>query len=155
MFKLFGWRDFQNRFGTSNVGLTQIAMSGGLDSTTVAYMTAPTFPYGRGDLGRMPAFTQTDLNVAHTFRIGERLGIKLEATAMNLFNQATVISRVTQMNWNGNITRDQLPLTDFFNGYNLSDYIRPGMPTYNPIYGLPGADPVDGGLMHGWASHPT
>ena len=51
VFKLFGWRDFQNRFGTSNIGLTQVAMSGGLDSTTVTYMTAPTFPFGRGDLG--------------------------------------------------------------------------------------------------------
>ena len=60
VFKVFGWREFQNRFGSSNIGLTQVAMSGGLDSTTVGYLTAPTFPFGRGDLGRMPVFTQTD-----------------------------------------------------------------------------------------------
>jgi hypothetical protein len=148
VFKLFGWRDFQNRFGRSSTGVTQLAMSGGLDSTTVTYMTAPTFPFGRGDMGRMPAFTQTDMNLSHTFSIGERLGLKLEANAINLLNQAAVISRVTQMNFNGNITRDQLPLSGFFAGYKLSDYVRPGLSNYNAIYGLPGSDPVDGGVMY-------
>ena len=148
VFKLFGWRDFQNRFGISNVGLTQVAMSGGLDSTTITYMTAPTFPFGRGDLGRMPTFTQTDMNVSHTFRAGERIGIKVEANAVNLLNQAAVISRVTQMNWNGNVTRDQLPVSSFFQGYKVADFVRPGLSSYNAIYGLPGSDPVDGGVMY-------
>ena len=148
VFKLFGWRDFSNRLGVSTIGLTQLAMSGGLDSTTVTYLTAPTFPFGRGDMGRMPVFTQTDLNFAHTFRLGERIGLKLEASAFNLLNQAAVISRVTQMNWNGNITRDQLPVSQFFNGYKLSDFVRPGLPTYNAVYGLPGGDPMDGGVAY-------
>lgn len=148
VFKLFGWRDFSNRLGISTIGLTQLAMSGGLDSTTVTYLTAPTFPFGRGDMGRMPVFTQTDLNFAHTFRIGERVGLKLEANAFNLLNQAAVISRVTQMNWNGNITRDQLPVSQFFNGYKLSDFVRPGLSSYNAIYGLPGGDPMDGGVAY-------
>jgi hypothetical protein len=99
-------------------------------------------------MGRMPVFTQTDLNLSHTFRMGERYGLKFEANAMNLLNQATVISRVTQMNWNGNVTREQLPVSNFFDGYNVSDYVRPGLPTYNPIYGLPGRDPVDGGVAY-------
>ena len=47
------------------------------------------------------------MNVSHTFRVGERLGHgRSEANAMNLLNQGTVISRVTQMNWNSNITRE-------------------------------------------------
>ena len=110
----------------SSIGVTQLAMSGGLDSTTVTYMTAPTFPFGRGDMGRMPVFTQTDMNLSHTFRIGEHVGLKLEANAINLLNQAAVISRVTQMNFNGNITRDQLPLSQLLAGYKLSDFVRPG-----------------------------
>lgn len=138
--KLFGWREFSNRFGNSSLGLTQVAMSGGLDSTTVTYMTAPTFPFGRGDLGRMPTFTQTDMNVSHTFRLGESVGLRFEANAMNLLNQATVISRFTQMNWNANITSNQLPLQEFFNGYRVSDYVRPGLASYNALYGLPGSD---------------
>jgi len=125
-----------------------VAMSGALDSTTVTYMTAPTFPNGRGDLGRMPTFTQTDMNVSHTFHVGERIGMKFEANAINVLNQAVVISRVTQMNWGSNITRDQLPLSSFFQGYNLSDFVRPGLASYNAIYGLPGGDPVDGGVVY-------
>ncbi|HYI93520.1 MAG TPA: TonB-dependent receptor [Bryobacteraceae bacterium] len=148
VFKLFGWRDFNNRFGVTNIGITQVAMSGGLDSTTVTYMTAPMFPFGRGDLGRMPVFTQTDLNFGHAFRIGERFGLKFEANATNLLNQATVISRVTQMNWNSNITRNELPLSQFFQGFNLSNFVRPGASNYNAIYGLPGGDPVDGGVVY-------
>ncbi|HYP05373.1 MAG TPA: TonB-dependent receptor [Bryobacteraceae bacterium] len=146
--KLFGWREYSNRLGATSVGLTQMAMSGGLDSTTIAYVTAPTFPFGRGDMGRMPVLTQTDMNLAHTFRLGERYGLKFEVNATNLLNQATVISRVTQMNWNGNITREQLPLTEFFAGYRVSDHVRPGKASYNPIYGLPGRDPVDGGASY-------
>jgi hypothetical protein len=111
-------------------------------------MTAPTFPFGRGDLGRMPVFTQTDMNFAHTFRVGERLGLKFEANATNLLNQATVISRVTQLNWNGAITRNQLPVSRFFQGFNLNDFVRPGLANYNAIYGLPGGDPVDGGVVY-------
>ena len=148
VFKLFGWRDFTNRFGITNIGLTQVAMSGGLDSTTVTYLTAPTFPNGRGDMGRMPVFTQTDLNLAHNFRLNERVGLRLEANAINLLNQAAVISRVTQMNWTSNITRDQLPLSSFFNGYRVTDFVRPGASGYNAVYGLPGGDPVDGGVVY-------
>ena len=29
-----------------------------------------------------------------------------------------------------------------------SDYVRPGLSVYNPIYGLPGRDPVDGGAAY-------
>ena len=123
-------------------------MSGGLDSTTVTYMTAPTFPFGRGDLGRMPVFTQTDVNFRTPSVSVSGFGLKLEANAINLLNQATVISRVTQMNFNGNITRDQFPLSSFFHGYKLSDFVRPGLSNYNAIYGLPGSDPVDGGVMY-------
>jgi hypothetical protein len=149
VFKLFGWREFRNRLGASNIGVTQLAMSGGLDSTTVGYLTAPTFPFGRGDLGRMPVFTQTDLNLTHTFRLSERFQLKLEAVATNLLNQAAVLSRVTQINRTGNITARQLPLNQFFAGYDVAEFLRPGggLPP-NPIYGLPGGDPADGGLVY-------
>jgi hypothetical protein len=135
------------------VGLTQIAMSGTPDSSTVLYLTAPTFPYGRGDMGRTPFFTQTDLNLTHTIRVHERASLKLEATAMNVLNQAAVVSRVSQMNRQGAITSARLPLDQFFAGYNVSDLVGPGLTTgaaWNPIYGLPGGDPADGGIA--WKS---
>lgn len=152
-FKLFGWKEIPNRFGTTAIGLTQVAMSGTPDSTTVVYLTAPTFPNGRGDLGRTPFYTQTDLNLTHTIRIHERASIRLEATAMNVFNQAAVTSRVSQLNRQGAITSQELPLDQFFSGYRVSDFVRPGRTTgaaWNPLYGLPGGDPVDGGVA--WKS---
>jgi hypothetical protein len=148
VFKMFGWREVNSRLGTTNIGITQLATSGGLDSTTVGYLTAPTFPFGRGDLGRLPVFTQTDVNLTHTIRISETMNLKFEATAMNVMNQAAVLSRVTQMNRSGNISAQQLPLDRFFAGYNVSDFIRAGDAFYNPIYGLPGGDPAEGGLMY-------
>jgi hypothetical protein len=149
VFKIFAWQERSSRFGTTTIGGTQVAMSGGLDSTTVNYLTAPTYPFGRGDMGRMPTFTQTDVSVSHQIRFSERLSMKLEANATNLLNQAAVISRVTHMTRQGNISRQQLPWDAFFNGYNVQDFVHPGSsPAWNPIYGLPGGDPVDGGVMY-------
>jgi hypothetical protein len=153
VFKAFAWREFPNRLGTTAAGLTQVAMSGTPDSTTVLYLTAPTFPYGRGDMGRTPVFTQTDLNLAHTFRLRERASLKFEATATNLLNQAAVVSRVSQLNRQGAITSAELPLDRFFAGYRVTEFVRPGNTTgaaWNPIYGLAGGDPADGGVA--WKS---
>ena len=66
---------------------------------------------------------------------------------MNALNQAAVISRVTQINRTGNITARELPLSQFFAGYRVSDFVHPGK-GFNPIYGLPGGDLADGGVMH-------
>lgn len=149
VFKVFGWRELRHAWGATNVGISHSATSGGLESTTVGYLTAPTFPFGRGDLGRLPVFTQTDINLTHTLSLSERVQLKFEATAMNVLNQAAVIARVTQINRQGNITRHQLPLEKFFSGYRLTDYVYPGSQTpYNPVYGLPGGDPMDGGVIY-------
>lgn len=148
--KLFGWRDVRTRAGTTSIGLTQVAMTGTPDSTMVMYLTAPTFPNGRGDLGRLPVLTQTDLNLSHTFRLGEGVSLKFEGTAVNLLNQAAVTSRVTQINRSGNISSAQLPPERFFSPWNVSQFVYPGSkgPAWNPIYGLPGSDPQDGGVAY-------
>jgi hypothetical protein len=36
----------------------------------------------------------------------------------------------------------------FFAGYDVAQFVRPGGRSYNPIYGLPGSDPVDGGAAY-------
>lgn len=63
--KLFGSYSLASKLGTTSFGLNQIAYSGTPDSTTVIYLSAPTYPYGRGDMGRTPTVTQTDLMVKH------------------------------------------------------------------------------------------
>lgn len=147
-FKFFGFYQFRSKLGSTNVGLTQLAFSGTPDSTSVIYLSAPTYPYGRGDLGRTPVYTQTDLNLQHNIKATERFTIRLEAQVRNLFNQATVISRVTQLNRNGAINIDPTAAPgQFFAGYNPRTYVLPGTggTRLNPIYGLPGGSYVNGG----------
>ena len=148
-FKFFGSYDLKSRLGDTIIGVNQVAYSGTPDSTSVIYLSAPTFPFGRGDLGRTPAFVQTDLLLAHSYKVTERTSLKFEADFRNLFNRASVISRTTQINRSSAITAAKLPLSKFFAGYTLSNYVNPqnsvGGPPYNPIYGLPGASYRAGG----------
>ena len=45
---------------------------------------------GRGDMGRTPVLSQTDLMISHKFKIGEGKTLHLEFNIMNVFNQKTV-----------------------------------------------------------------
>lgn len=143
--KLFGSYDLNSKIGKTTFGLQQFAWSGTPDSTSVIYISAPTFPFGRGDLGRTPNLWQTDLSIAHQIRATERVGIRLEANFQNIFNQNAIISRVTQYNRAGAISDTALPLAQFFQGYDVKRFVAPGNPpgtvaAYNPIYGLPAGD---------------
>ena len=154
-FKFFGSYDAKWKAGVSTIGLNQIAYSGTPDSSTILYLSAPTFPYGRGDLGRTPVLTQTDLSISHTFKFSERLKAKFDFNVINLFNQGAVIARTTQMNRSGAVSdaANALPLAQFFKGYDPQKFLSPnggvvnGFSTapLNPIYGLPGASYRAGG----------
>jgi hypothetical protein len=147
-FKAFASYELKTRAGSTFFGLNQLAYSGTPDSTSVIYLSAPTFPFGRGDMGRTPVLTQTDLSVSHTIRLNERATLRLDANATNLFNQATVIARVTQLNRAGaiGINPDAAP-GGFFAGYDPRKFVIAGSPTIplNPIYGLPGGAFAAGG----------
>ena len=139
--KLFASYTKDSKLGSTVIGLNQIAYSGTPLSTTVIYQSAPTFPNGRGDLGRTPVLTQTDLQISHSFKVKERLTLKLEANAQNVLNQAKATNYATQINRNGAITAAQLPVAKFFAGYKLSDFVGPantaGNAKYNPAFNLP------------------
>lgn len=143
--------DLKSKIGTTSFGVTQVAFSGTPDSTTVIYQSAPTFPNGRGDMGRTPFYTQSDFSLSHTVKFTERTSARFEANFINLLNQAAVVSRTTQINRTGAITDVQLPLSQFFSGYDVKKFVYPGnyltgvTPQYNPIYGLPGGDYRAGG----------
>lgn len=146
-FKLFTSYDLKTRAGSTIFGLSQYAYSGTPLSTSVIYQSAPTYPNGRGDMGRTPFFTQTDMQVSHEISLNERARLRLEANAINLFNQAAVTNVQQQINRNAAITASELPLSKFFGGYNLSDYVNPqninkltgasSNARYSPIYKLP------------------
>jgi hypothetical protein len=143
--------DLKSKIGSTMFGLTQVAFSGTPDSTSVIYQSAPTFPHGRGDMGRTPFYTQSDFSLSHTVKITERYLARFEANFINLFNQAAVVSRTTQINRTGAISAAQLPLSKFFGGYDVNkfvyagNYLTGGTPQYNPIYGLPGGNYRAGG----------
>ena len=63
--------------------------------------------------------------------------MRLSANFINLFNQGSVISRVTQLNRSGAVSEAQLPVSKFFAGYDPTNYVGANIksPAYNPIYG--------------------
>jgi outer membrane receptor protein involved in Fe transport len=76
----------------THVGLNFFASSGLLQSSTVTYQGVPVYFNGRGDLGRTPMLSQTDLLLAHDFRIYGSTRFSLQANVENLFDQDTVTS---------------------------------------------------------------
>jgi hypothetical protein len=87
VFKFYGAKQF--RFGTE-IG-TFFRASSGTPVTTQAESAnqIPIYVNGRGDMGRTPFFNQTDLMVAHEFKVGEAKRLRLEMNVINLFNQKT------------------------------------------------------------------
>jgi outer membrane receptor protein involved in Fe transport len=138
-FKLFAYYRLKTGAGTTNIGVNQVALSGTPDTTSVIYLSAPTFPFGRGDMGRTPTYTQTDLVLSHSIEIGNGKSLRFEANVRNLFDQDAVISRETQLSRTGAISDSRLPLSQFFAGYNVYDHVGAANPsvTLDALYGLP------------------
>ena len=147
--KMYLGYDLKSKVGTTFVGMTQNAWSGTPLSTTVIYQSAPTYPFGRGDMGRTPFLTQTDVNISHAISLSERYTLKLEANAINLLNQAAATNFQQQLNRNSAITAAQLPVNAFFAGYKLSDFVNASnsVPVGNP--GCAGAKPANGTCVLG------
>ncbi|MBL8238891.1 MAG: TonB-dependent receptor [Bryobacterales bacterium] len=94
--KFFGSYNF--KFGTELGGFFY---AGSGTPITTNYQTqngVGVFANGRGDLGRSPVFNQTDLMVAHEFKMGEVRRLRLEFNMQNLFNQKTARSIYPSIN---------------------------------------------------------
>ena len=87
VFKFYGAKQF--RWGTEVGGFYRI--SSGTPVTTMVGTTQHMDVYvnGRGDMGRTPVFSQTDLVVAHEFKVSEAKKLRFEFNMFNLFNQKT------------------------------------------------------------------
>jgi hypothetical protein len=146
-FKFFGNYLLNTRAGATTFSLSQVAFSGTPLSSEVTFIV-PVFYNGRGDLGRTPWYTQTDLLLAHRIPLTERVALKFDANVINLLNQATVVGVTTRLNRNGSVTA--LHTDEFFAG-GWAPRLVPGSPgallnvatgaapAYNPIYNLPSA----------------
>ena len=92
--KLFGSRAFG--FGLT-VGVLQVIQDGTPLSTQFALNGYDSYmPYGRGDLGRTPLWTQTDLYAEYNFHLG-RYQAQLNVNVTNLFDQETAWSKYTSL----------------------------------------------------------
>ena len=115
------------------VGVNQRISSGVPISTSYDVAPGlPFFPYGRGDMGRTETFTQTDLNLAHTFTFGSNYGFELSLNVTNLFDEENVTSI-----YNDGVDQD-LPLSnaEFFGGFNANQVITDNDIPRDDLYGF-------------------
>ncbi|MDQ2977194.1 MAG: TonB-dependent receptor [Acidobacteriota bacterium] len=148
--KFFGNYLLKTRAGSTSFSLSEIAYSGTPLSSEITFIV-PIFYKGRGNLGRTPTFTQTDVLVAHTIHLTERVGLKFDANITNLFNQAVVTNRIVRFNRNGsvNITEGCVaatgcvtPNTFYVTGFDAESKVNGisgSSPARNVIYNLPNA----------------
>ena len=96
------------------VGMNLLAESGIPRSTIASEKNINFFPYGRGDLGRTPTFSQVDLLIQQDVRLRNGMSVSIGLNALNLFDQKTVTTL------NGTPYRDQFNVSDaqFFAGFD-------------------------------------
>jgi hypothetical protein len=110
-FKVQGTYDLP--WGTM-VGVNAIVGSGVPLSTVMTEKNMTFFPYGRGDLGRAPTFSQVDLMLQQEFRLPGNTRVMFGVNASNLFDQKTATGFQTTP------YRDQFNVDDsvFFGGFD-------------------------------------
>jgi hypothetical protein len=140
VFKIYGSKEL--KFGDRNrsdVGVFFYAGSGTPLTTLVNTINGTqTFVNGRGDLGRTPWLTQTDLVVGHEFVLTEGKRLRFEFNAQNLFNQQTARSVWTQINRARTSAEIDLSQTDLSKGYDYNTMIRQsseGQAAFSPLFG--------------------
>jgi hypothetical protein len=141
--KLYGAYDFP--FGTQ-IGAFFYGASGTPISTYVTSTnSADLFVNGRGDMGRTPTLTRTDLLVAHDWRMMGSRSVRLELNVLNLFNQKTARHIFNYLN-KGAIVPDRsssfidLSDVDLSQGYDYNALIRSttdAEDAFDPRYGQP------------------
>ncbi len=121
--KFYGGKSFS--FGTEIGGFFR-AMSGTPVTTQVWTVNSiPVYVEGRGDAGRTPFFTQTDLMIAHTFAMGETKRLRFEFNFDNLFNQKTSMFQFQDFNKQerGDSSEIDLIDTDLSKGFDWQQMV--------------------------------
>jgi hypothetical protein len=97
------------------------------------------FVNGRGDMGRTPFLSQTDMVIAHEVKLGEVRRLRFEANALNLFNQKTARHRFVDLNRSRASSAIDLGNVDLAKGYDYKAMINAsseGAKAYDPRYGM-------------------
>lgn len=141
VFKLYGSYAF--KFGTE-LGAFFYAGSGTPISTNVMSANGlPIFVEGRGDMGRTPFLSQTDLMVAHEFKLTESKKLRFEFNMLNLFNQKTSRHIFNCLNKGCQLGQQSSAMdlsgVNLFKGYDYKSLILEspdGKNAFDPRYGI-------------------
>jgi hypothetical protein len=97
---------------------------------------------GRGDMGRTPVLTRTDLLVSHELKLMEQKRLRFELNVLNVFNQQTTRHIFNNLNRGAGVARPSSAIdlsgTDLRNGYNYNALLAgspDGANAYDPRYG--------------------
>jgi hypothetical protein len=116
------------------------------------------FAEGRGDLGRTPALSSTDLLLSHEIRLGRADNrVRFELNVLNVFNQKTVRHRFNLYNRNRSAAAINLANINLDNGYDYKTLVS-GTPdgrannAIEPRFGMPDlwSDGTQGHFMVKW-----
>jgi hypothetical protein len=139
--KLYG--SYYAPWGT-DIGGFFIGQSGVPISTWVQDTHAiPLFVNGRGDMGRSPVYTRTDIIIGHEFGLGETKRLRFEFNAENVFNQKTaeyIYNFYNRFRIAGSLI--DLSNVNLFNGYDYEALLaqtpdaRTARGAKDPRYGL-------------------
>ncbi len=139
--KLFGAYTLKSKLGETNFGPNFMLMSGTPLTTEVNVVSStPVYVNGRGDMGRTPLFSQTDLYFYHEIPIRESgMRVKFDANISNLFNQSTVINKNVALlheSYSQQLSFENQ--TDFFKGFDYKAMLAAGYADgsliANPLY---------------------
>lgn len=142
VFKLYG--AYQFACGTDVGGFFTASSGTPLGTVVHQLQRIPLFVNGRGDMGRTPAFNQTDLLVGHEVKLGETRRLRFEFNAQNVFNQKTARHVFSQLN-RGAATGYpaaalNLARVNLFEGYDYRALLdakkAQGTDPYDPRYGM-------------------
>jgi hypothetical protein len=93
-------------FGAQAV-VAGVVQSGRPESSEIEFNGYPVFYNGRGDLGRLPAFSQLDLQLRKRFGLGTRRSVLVEATFENVLDSCAPLAY-----YSNNPYRDGFELPD-------------------------------------------
>jgi hypothetical protein len=138
-----GYRFNAWRLGTMDLGAFFTLATGTPLSTRVnTTQGLAVLVNGRGDMGRTPVLTTTDVQVAHTVHVSESQRVRVELNVLNVFNQKTSRHRFDNLNRGAGApvpsSAIDLSSTDLRLGYDYDALIRAtpdGADAFDPRYG--------------------
>ncbi len=135
VFKFYGAKQF--KFGTEIGGFFRVQSGTPVTTQATTVNQIPMYVNGRGDVGRTPLFSQTDLKVAHEFKLkGEARRLRFEMNILNVFNQKTGVFTFDRYNReeNDQSTGMNLSNVDLSQGFDYKERVLAAGNDLDPRY---------------------